>query len=296
MALRSLLCSSLLWLPTLASPGGPGSTPDTWHRYVRGSGEKILHPVRVLSEYTTGDVANPSGLLEPHGSTKLSRAQSPTPPTWPIGTTANASSFHAPNSGDGQARTYSPSNAIDGNVTTFWNDNTLAAYPDVLTITTPSSLNLEGITVLSNTDGVPVDFTVETLNDSVWTLAGTVSGNSAAQIQVPFDQGATDLTGVRINVTLDQDLPSGEYTRINEVYPGIVPDPPVAPTIVLDFGINVVGYPIISFGGASDNHPGVRLAFSETLTYLTDISDFTRSDNVNLLLLSILLVKSTNKF
>jgi hypothetical protein len=51
------------------------------------------------------------------------------------------------------------------------------------------------------------------------------------------------------------------------------------PTIVLDFGINVVGYLDITFGGASDNSPGLRLAFSETTTYLTDLSDFTRSYN-----------------
>jgi hypothetical protein len=51
------------------------------------------------------------------------------------------------------------------------------------------------------------------------------------------------------------------------------------PTIVLDFGINVVGYLNITFGGASDNSPGIRLAFSETTTYLTNLSDFTRSYN-----------------
>jgi hypothetical protein len=51
------------------------------------------------------------------------------------------------------------------------------------------------------------------------------------------------------------------------------------PTIVLDFGINVVGYLNITFAGASDNSPGIRLAFSETTTYLTDLSDFTRSYN-----------------
>ena len=51
------------------------------------------------------------------------------------------------------------------------------------------------------------------------------------------------------------------------------------PSITLDFGINVVGYPQISFAGASSNSPGIKLAFSETKEYLTNISDFTRSDN-----------------
>ena len=180
---------------------------------------------------------------------------------------------------DGEVRSYYPSNAIDGNVSSYWNDNTLAEYPDILTIIPPSALNLTGITVLSNTDGVPVDFTVETLQGTTWFLAGTVTNNSATQIQVPFNQSVV-VTGIRVTVTEDQDTTSGEYTRINEVYPALVPDPPEAPTIVLDFGIDVVGFLQISFGGASDNHPGIRLAFSETTTYLTDLSDFTRSDNV----------------
>lgn len=51
------------------------------------------------------------------------------------------------------------------------------------------------------------------------------------------------------------------------------------PSITIDFGLNIVGFVQIHFAGASDNHPGVRLAFSETLEYLTNVSDFTRSDN-----------------
>lgn len=56
------------------------------------------------------------------------------------------------------------------------------------------------------------------------------------------------------------------------------------PTIVLDFGQNVAGLLSISFAGsysAGDGLPGITLAFSETLQYLTDISDFTRSDNAD---------------
>lgn len=51
------------------------------------------------------------------------------------------------------------------------------------------------------------------------------------------------------------------------------------PAVLLDFGQNIVGYPQISFAGASSNNPGIRLTFSETLQYLTNVSDFTRSDN-----------------
>jgi hypothetical protein len=278
-----MLLGLLLYLrPVLASASArSGSTQDSWKHYVRGPSNKIVYPTRIVSNYTAGNVTNPEGLLQPlGGSTILSRAKPPTPPSWPTGTVANASSFHAPNTGNGQARTYVPANAIDGNSSTFWNDNTLAAYPDVLTITTPSALDLAGITMLSNSDGVPSDFTVEILQNATWSLAGTVTGNSAIQIQVPFNQPATAVLGIRIAVTEDQALASGEYTRINEVYPGLVPDAPVTPAVVLDFGINIVGYPQVSFGGASHNQPGVRLAFSETTTYLTDLSDFTRSENV----------------
>ncbi|PQE32565.1 alpha-L-rhamnosidase A protein [Rutstroemia sp. NJR-2017a WRK4] len=51
------------------------------------------------------------------------------------------------------------------------------------------------------------------------------------------------------------------------------------PSITVDFGLNVAGYLSIKFAGASKQSPGIRLAFSETLQYLTDVSDFSRSDN-----------------
>lgn len=280
LLLYSALCGSL----AIASPvaqlrAKPNS--DSWQQYVRGPSSNIVTPTGIVTNYTAGNVTNPEGFLQAGGSTILSRSQpsTSTPPSWPSGTVANASSFHAPNSGDGQDRTYDPSNAIDGDASTFWNDDTLAAYPDILTIIAPSTLDLAGITLLSNTDGVPVDFTVETLQGDTWSLAGTITGNSAVQVPVQF-ASTISTTGIRITVTLDQALASGEYTRINEVYPGILPDAPVTPIIVVDFGINVVGFPQISFGGASSNSPGVRVAFSETLEYLTDISDFSRSDNV----------------
>jgi hypothetical protein len=58
------------------------------------------------------------------------------------------------------------------------------------------------------------------------------------------------------------------------------------PTVVVDFGLNVVGFLSIDFSGASNStpgFPGIRLAFSETIQYgyLTDTSDFTRSKNVS---------------
>ena len=54
------------------------------------------------------------------------------------------------------------------------------------------------------------------------------------------------------------------------------------PSLVVDFGQNVVGTLSIDFAGsvnASDSFPGLKLAFSETQEYLTELSDFTRSNN-----------------
>ncbi|KAI1354588.1 Six-hairpin glycosidase-like protein [Xylaria sp. FL0043] len=54
------------------------------------------------------------------------------------------------------------------------------------------------------------------------------------------------------------------------------------PTLVVDFGQNVVGQLLLEFAGStngsSQGFPGVRLAFSEALEYLTNRSDYTRSD------------------
>lgn len=246
----------------------------SWQRYVVAPATRNVQPVRVLA--TAGDVTHPEGALG-HGVARLKRFTPPAPPTWPTGTTATASSFHAPNSGDnGQPRTYDPGNAIDGNTDTFWNDDTIAAYPDWLIITAPQPVTLPGITVLSNSDGVPQDYTVDTWDGTTWQPAATVTGNTDVQHEIPFTTPVTT-TQVRITVTKDQSTPQGEFTRINEVYPGLVaPDTP--PSITLDFGKVVVGYPIVHFAGASPGNPGVRLATSESTQYLTDRSDFSRSD------------------
>jgi len=57
----------------------------------------------------------------------------------------------------------------------------------------------------------------------------------------------------------------------------------IVPTIVVDFGQNIAGFLSIQFGGAHNStpgFPGIRLAFSETLEFLTNVSDFSRSDNL----------------
>jgi hypothetical protein len=263
-------------VPAAAAPAAAAAGPGDWQRYVQGPAARTVRPTRV--HRTVGDVANPDALLQPGGGVAtLSRPKPTPPPRWPDGTTATASSSHAPNNGnDGNPRTYDASNAIDGNTDTFWNDDTIDAYPDVLTITAPTALTLPGITLLSNADGVPTDFTVETWDGSAWHTAATVTGNSAVQRAVPFDNDVST-TRVRITVTADQNTSKGDFTRVNEVYPAVLPDDEI-PRVVVDFGKVVVGYPHVRFASASAGNPGVRLAFSETLEFLSDRSDFTRSD------------------
>jgi len=166
-------------------------------------------------------VTNPGGLLG-GGVTTLNRPAPPPKPAWPAGTSVSASSFHGPNNGsDGRPRTYDPANAIDGNTDTFWNDDTFGGYPDVLTITASDPVTLPGITLLSNADGVPQDFTVDVWDGAAWQPAATVSGNTDVQRAVPFAQPVAT-SQVRITVTRDQQTPSGEFTRISEVWPGVV--------------------------------------------------------------------------
>ena len=194
---------------------------------------------------------------------------------------ANGSNDYAASTPSGQAQTYHPSHAIDGNVATCWVDDTPGSYPDILTVLAPSVMDLPGITILSSGEGVPVDLTVEVLqSDGLWVLAGAVTNNDAIRIQIPFIP-TIRAHGVRITVTQDQFSAPRETTMINEVWPGLVDEPPLPPSVVVDFGKPVVGFLSISFAGASSNLPGIRLAFSEMTEYLTDVSDFTRSYNVS---------------
>ena len=277
--MKPLLALAVLISGVIAGPASADARPASWQRYVVAPTSRDVHPVRVLA--TTGDVAQPEGALG-HGTATLTRPAPPPKPTWPSGTTATASSFHAPNNGnDGQPRTYDPGNAIDGNTDTFWNDDTIGAYPDVLTIAVPTATSLPGITLLSNVDGVPQDFTVDTLQNTAdgpaWQPAASVTGNTAVQLRVPFTAPVTT-TQVRITVTQDQSSGKGDFTRVNEVWPGLVPDDPAVPSITVDFGKVVAGYPQVRFAGA-DGTPGVRLAFSETTQFLGTTSDFSRSYN-----------------
>ncbi len=267
-------------LLVLVAPANPAAAhrgrPPSWAKYVVAPASRHVQPVRVLT--TTGDVEHADGALG-RGIATLSRPRPAARPMWAAGTTATASSYHAGNNGnDGRPRTYVPGNAVDGDTDTFYNDDTLGGYPDVLTITAPAPVDLPGITVLSNSDGVPQDFTVDAWDGSAWQPAASVTGNAEVKRQVPFT-APVRTAQVRITVTADQSSGKGDFTRINEIYPGLVPDDPPVPSITVDFGQVVAGYPVVRLAGASAGNPGVRLAFSETTQYLGDVSDFSRSYN-----------------
>ncbi|MFD6532159.1 alpha-L-rhamnosidase C-terminal domain-containing protein [Streptomyces sp. NPDC060184] len=262
------------------APGRPVAGPPRggtgWQRYVQGPASRTVRPVSSIA--ATGDVVRPDALLKPGGPVTVLRRSRPAPaPRWPEGTTAEASSAHAGNSGsDGQPRTYDASHAVDGDPDTFWNDDTEGVFPDTLTVSLPEPRELAGITVLSNRDGAPTDFTVEVWSDGSWTSVAALSDNDVIQRAVPFT-APVRASKVRITVTAVQQTSQGAFTRINEVWPEAVAVEEL-PSVTVDFGKVVVGCPRIRFSFASDDSPGVRVAFSETRQFLTERSDFTRSD------------------
>ena len=87
----------------------------------------------------------------------------------------------------------------------------------------------------------------------------------------------------RGNVTNPQGLLTGKGTTLFTRTPQNTSTADLPPTVVVDFGQNIAGYLSISFGGSYNStpgRPGIRLAFSETLEYLRDTSDFSRGYNV----------------
>ena len=121
-----------------------------------------------------------------------------------------------------EERTYVPGNAIDSNLSTFWNDANPATYPATLTITSLSAVTLSGIAFASIPDGMPVDFTI-TWNGSSWVQQAKVTGNDRVDRWIPF-ASPVSTDQVQLTVTLDQDAYSGEFTRVAELDP-----PPGAP-------------------------------------------------------------------
>jgi Bacterial alpha-L-rhamnosidase 6 hairpin glycosidase domain/F5/8 type C domain len=203
---------------TATVPSGWTVTPGSFSIDTRnGPGSQLVDVVvHAPSSGTGGDLTVPivasAGHVQATATAHLLQFGA-----WPQGTTATASSYHAPNVYNGQVRTYDPGNAIDDNLATFWNDDTPGAFPDTLTITAPSAVTLNGVGFASIIDGVPTDFSVQTWDGTQWTTQATVTGNSDLYRWIPFPQPVST-TQVRVVVTASQ-TQNGNFTRIAELAP-----------------------------------------------------------------------------
>lgn len=150
----------------------------------------------------------------PGGGTAKARVDVLVLGAWPQGTTATASTEHAPNEVDGATRTYTASNAIDADLATFWNDDTAGQFPDTLTVTAPGPAALTGVGFASHSDGVPTAFTVQSWDGSDWVTRAEVTGNSDQYRWIPF-AAPVSTDRLRVVVTADQD----SWTRIAELTP-----------------------------------------------------------------------------
>lgn len=237
-----------------------------WQQYIVSPNSRNITPLSITGNTSAG-VSFPNGGTTPFRLTQPSVVGSL---NWPPGTIASASSTHAPN-----PTTYYPSNAIDGNPATWWNDDTENVAPDVLTVTSPTSFSLPGVTLVSNSDGYPVDFYIETTSDnSTWTRRASVTGNAGLTWSAQFASPVT-VTAVRVTVTKNQDGGKGIFTRIVELGPYYHP---VVPYVDVDFGKVVSGHVKLTIASASNPAPQIRLAFSEAKQYLGFTSDYSRSD------------------
>jgi alpha-L-rhamnosidase len=172
-----------------------------------------LH-LAVPADATSGAYAVPVTARAPDGTTATSTVTVIVFGRWASGTAVSASSEHPPNTVDGQVRTYVATNAVDGNLATFWNDNTDAQYPDTLTVTPPAPVALHGVGFASHIDGVATDFTVQTWDGTQWVTQATVSGNTSVYRWIPFT-APVSTSQVRIVVTGAQNT----FTRIAEFTP-----------------------------------------------------------------------------
>lgn len=123
----------------------------------------------------------------------------------------------------------------------------------------PSGANIDGRDAPGNTSWHKY---VRAPSSAAVTPKGVVSGSVTGGVSNP--SGLVDGSGATV------------LSRLHSSDP--------IPSLVVDFGQNLAGYLNITLKGSSNSSnalPGLRLAFSETLQYLTDRSDFTRSDNAD---------------
>jgi alpha-L-rhamnosidase len=199
---------------SLKVPAGWTATPTQVPLIPATTATRVSLQVTVPSTAVSGQYPLQLTARAPDGTTAVSTVPVIVFGRWPAGSSVAASSEHAPNTVDGQVRTYLATNAIDENLRTFWNDDTDGAWPDSLTLTLPTATALHGIGFASSSDGVPTDFTVQTWDGADWVNAATVAGNTEVVRWIPF-AAPVSTSQLRIVVTAAQN----SFTRIAEVTP-----------------------------------------------------------------------------
>lgn len=251
-------------LSLAADPRVPVSMDAAWQSYVVAPAGRHVLPIRVVA--VQGAVENSQGVIG-QGTVTLRRKPPLPKPAWPQGTRAEIHS--------GLSSTSQPLAAvIDGSLTTYWQGPS-AGGTAAITIRMPTMRSLAGITLQATPGHAVSRFQVDVWRNEQWQMAAVVTDNRDLQRAVTFKQPVlTD----RIRISVMSEAGSHASARIAAIWPGVIHDDP-PPAIVLDFGKIVVGHLHLEFAGASENHPGVRVAFSATREYLGERSDFTRSDN-----------------
>jgi hypothetical protein len=242
----------------------PVRTP--WQSYVVAPHSRTVRPVRIVQ--VEGDVIDAAALLSGTGTTILRRPPPHPKPAWPEGTHVVPT--------EGQDATAAAC-VIDGRIDATWRaQSTAPGQPLRLQLQWPSPTNLGGITLRAAPGHVIGRFDIDVWRHGHWHRVARVSGNRYLQRAVTFHD-AQRTERVRLSVpAVDHDTRAS--LDLAEIWPAAVHDNP-PPSVTLDFGRDVVGHARLFVEGASADHPGLRLAFSETRQYLGERSDFTRSDN-----------------
>ena len=200
--------------PTRAAP--------SWAKYVVAPTSRDVRPVRVLS--TSGTVANPAA-RSATGTATLTRATAGGPADLAGGHTADRVVLPRP-----QQRQQRPAAHLRRRQRhrrqhrhVLERRHRSAAYPDVLTITTPVARSTAGHHGAVQQRRRPAGLHRRHLGRH--RVAAGRHGHRQhrrAAPRCPSPQPVST-TQVRITVTKDQSTGKGEFTRINEVYPGLVP-------------------------------------------------------------------------
>ena len=175
--------------------------------------------------------------------------------------------LHACCSNSGQ--TFVPSNAMDGNPATYWNNANVGSTHSWLEISTPAPVTLPGSTFLSSSNGAPADFQIQTLGlrHRAPGHPGQRDGNSSVSVARLFPAPVTT-QHVRIDITLDEQTGAGQNSRIAEAYPDY--SPPAE--IILDDGKDVGGVPEFAVIRETGN-PTLQAGYSEAFRFAGPTGD-----------------------